>query len=100
MAAPSASVASMVLFDMIFSLLTSASVSKHWVFGFIPATGSSALEFRAAYGWNSGHTSRQFEADNDGSVNAATNFPHLRYCRRHRLCDLLVADDPGGDRVE
>jgi hypothetical protein len=30
---------------MIFSLLTSVSVSKQWDFVFIPATGLNALEF-------------------------------------------------------
>jgi len=35
----------MVLFDMIFSLLTSVSVSKQWDFVFIPATGLNALGF-------------------------------------------------------
>ena len=35
---------------------TSTSVSKHQVFGLIPATDLDVLNFRAAYGWNKRHT--------------------------------------------
>ena len=51
------------------------SVSKQRDFGFIPETALNGLNFQAAYGCNSSHTSRQFQAVDDGSVNAATNSP-------------------------
>jgi hypothetical protein len=51
------------------------------------------LNFQAAYACNSGHTGRQVLALDDGSVNAAANFPYACHCGRYRLRDLLVADD-------
>src|SRR5882757_9489138 len=42
----------------------------------------------------------RFGGIGDGPVNAATNSPSCRHCRRRWLYDFLVADDPGGYPVE
>src|SRR5580700_9020617 len=103
-AAPSASVASMILvFDMVLSLWTSidgADLHNSWFSILFPYKAFLARNFQATYRSNRWHTSREVERIIDGPVNAATNlatkFTWVIYGRRHWLCSLLVADGAPG----
>src|SRR5205085_4408492 len=108
-AAPSASVASMVLV-MVLSLLTSAMFvslttarfriysrkrpQRRKIFGQTEARAGPALALNITY---TSHTSHK-PPGHDGSVNAATNSPCRRFGRRCGLWRLLVADR-AADRV-
>src|SRR6202165_6162032 len=102
--APNASVASTVLvFDMVLSLLASSDVVvfKTMPFRFYSRNRPKRPKFfQAVYGWHSGHTGHKVQGDSDGPVNAATNSSSCRCCRCRWLCDLLVANESGGAPVD
>jgi len=79
-------------------LVCSRATSWRGLTDLFPQAGLNAPNFRAAYGWNNGHTGRQ--ATDDGSVDAAANLDWSCCHRRHRLRGILVADDPCGRRFE